>query len=219
MRYFLATKSLLKLAFIVSAAATMVGAASATPIVYTFTGIASGSLYSTPVSATSLVQPINSAIVKVTAVSDTNSVQQMPSAPSDVVYQAFNQSLTIEVAGFGNFNVLTPSSTTEFVGVGPLRDILIRTPNGVVVGASLLPATYNLRTDLPPASAAFFSNLTIIATDRGNLHLQFASAGKFSATTISIPLPGTLGLVLFSMFCYLFSFGTLGKRKLIGIKN
>jgi hypothetical protein len=200
MRYFLGTKSLFKYLLIASGAMAAVGAASATPIVYTFTGVASGNLYSTPVTATSLVQPINSAIVKVTAVADTNSVQQMPSAPSDVVYQAFNQSLTIEVAGFGNFNVLTPSSTTEFIGVGPLQDILIRTPNGVVAGASLLPATYNLRTDLPPASAAFFSNLTIIGTDRGNLHLQFASAGKFSATTSSIPLPGTLGLVLCSMF-------------------
>jgi hypothetical protein len=200
MRYFLVTESLFKLLLIAFGAIAIVGAASATPIVYTFTGIASGNLYSTPVSATSLVQPITSAIVKVTAVSDTNSVQQMPSAPSDVVYQANNQSVTIEVAGFGIFNVLTPSSTTEFIGVGALRDILIRTPNGVVVGASLLPVTYNLRTDLPPASAAFFSFLTITGTDRGNLHLQFASTGKFSATTNSIPLPRTLDLVLFSIF-------------------
>jgi hypothetical protein len=189
--------SVLKRAGLIFSGLLLAGAAQATPITYIFSGTATGSLYDTPVTATSLVQPFTAAAVTISAVSDTSSVQTMPSLPTDNVFRAFNQSLTIDVAGFGTFIALLPTtSTTEFVGVGTSRDIVIRTPNNSLYGASIAPASYNLQGPLAPLSATMFGGLTVVGTNRGNLHLTFASAGTFRATTSAVPAPATLNLFL-----------------------
>jgi hypothetical protein len=193
--------SLLSRGAVMIAGLSLASTALAAPITYVLSGTANGSLYSTPVTATSLVQPFTSAAVTVTAISDTSSVQTLPSLPTDSVLRAFNQSLTINVSGLGAFNLLLPTfSTTEFVGVGSLRDILIRMPNNSLFGASIAPSSYNLQGSLAPLSAAMFNSLTVVGTDRGNLHLTFLSEGSFSATMSAVPLPSTVSMMLLAMF-------------------
>jgi hypothetical protein len=175
----------------------LAGVVQATPITYIFSGTATGSLYDTPVTASSLVQPFTAAVVTITAVSDTSSVQTMPSLPTDTVFRAFNQSLTINVAGFGTFIVLLPTtSTTEFIGVGGLRNIVMQTPGNSLFSASIAPVSYNLQGQLAPVGASMSNALTVVGTNRGNLHLTFAPAGTFSATMGAVPVPATLSLLL-----------------------
>jgi hypothetical protein len=175
-----------------SFAAAAVNLAVCSPIVYSFTGSASGTLGTTAFSNASFT---------VTSAGDTSLVTLAPGS----IYQVQVSSSMITIAGLPSATFLGPTYWGDPQGSGDI--IFGNSP--ITIGTGLLGITrlmvgletYNLESSFGPVfspvdfESSIFMNFQNIATSQGGLTLV-ASNETFTATAAATPTPEPLSLLL-----------------------
>jgi hypothetical protein len=160
-------------------------AALATPITYTMTATATGTLAGTPFTA---------AAIQVTSIADTNDVFVAGTVP-DFIFEVHPASSTISIAGFGTHTFTDQMFWQDPNGSG---DIIF---GDVVAGHAVLGFTklfsglesYDLKSSFGPVSSSidfvtmFFDGFNNIPTSGGSLSLQ-ASDDTFLAVAAPEPV-------------------------------
>jgi hypothetical protein len=202
MFYFLRVKYLFRRLHLVCAGLLLAGSAQAAPITYIFSGVTDGVLDGRFAAVSSGLQFFNPSQFKITANADTTSVTAHPLVPpSNVAYAVANQSVTIDVAGLGLFNLIDPGYTQLFTSnqvvlIGQL------TQAPYFVGQTFAATSYDLRNSLAE-STLNVTDRSVFYTDRGVLVLRDkfdVFDGKFSANFAAVPTPGTLCLLTSAIF-------------------
>jgi hypothetical protein len=193
--------SLLSRFSIASASLLTAGTVHAAPITYLFSGTTDGTLQDFSSGGAAPVLFFNPTSFQITAIADTANVTQHPLLPSPIVaYAVANQSVIIDVTGLGLFTLTNPgftqlfgSSQSVFIGqllAAPYFGGQTFAANGYDLRSSVTTSTFNM------------TDRNIFYTDRGVLVLanrRSVSDGKFSASVGTVPLPGTVALLVPSL--------------------
>jgi hypothetical protein len=192
--------SLLSRFSIASASLLTAGIVHAAPITYLFSGTTDGTLQDFSSGGAAPVQFFNPTGFKITAIADTANVTQHPLLPSPIVaYAVANQSVIIDVTGLGLFTLTNPGFTQLF---GSSQSVLIGQLTATYFGGQTFAANgYDLRSSVT-TSIFNMTDRNVFYTDRGVLVLanrRSVSDGKFSASVGTVPLPGTVALLVPSL--------------------
>jgi hypothetical protein len=156
-------------------------AAQATPIIYTFSGIASGALGA---------HSFNNASFTITATADTSQITSLGAGIPDV--PDTSAAISISGIGSGTFSISTINVDNQSIpAVGfsdPVQDLAILFVEDPAF------ATYDLSTPIGPISGAVgaYNSGAQFATTAGAFSFSSVSTATFQATPV--PEPGTISL-------------------------